>query len=107
MPPNGALIKGGTSMDLLSAQILYGTTGMHVERGFIRGGHRRGYQWTVSLVSLVEFQRGHSRILASTNPSPVFRRLRTDMRLLSGVFETPASASSANPPTSLLDHTKG
>ncbi len=33
-------------------------------------------------------------------------RNRTDMRLLSGVFETPASASSANPPTSLLDHTR-
>ena len=29
-------------------------------------------------------------------------RNRTDMRLLSGVFETPASASSANPPTSRL-----
>lgn len=28
------------------------------------------------------------------------------MRLLSEVFETSASASSANPPTSLLDHTK-
>lgn len=34
-------------------------------------------------------------------------RNRTDMRLLSGVFETPASASSANPPISLLDHTTG
>lgn len=31
-------------------------------------------------------------------------RNRTDMRLLSGVFETPASASSANPPIRLLDH---
>ena len=33
-------------------------------------------------------------------------RNRTDMRLLSEVFETSASASSANPPMSLLDHIK-
>lgn len=34
-------------------------------------------------------------------------RNRTDMRLLSEVFETSASASSANPPISLLDHKEG